>query len=357
MGGAEKISVMLAAEAAKNGYYDSVEIFVMCWNKTGTLDELNLINNIKITYANAPTIFRGVLKVYSPLVKCRYSLIFSSIVYINAFTSLLRRLRLVKVDQLIARESTEVFRRVTGLKFALAHFLYFFYGHHDLVVCQTESMLSSLEERLHKKAKKTLCKLDNPIDIKSILNKKQDDIPPEIKSIPLNRNKIIWCGKLEPIKYPSLAIDVLYHLNRNSTQEWHLIMVGDGSQREQIAQQAKDHGVQNFLSLTGYQENPICIMAKADVGLVTSIVEGFPNVILEMLASGVKKLVTTNCSGGLTNLCGIAVSEAYSPSVIAREVVNCHSLINHECVNKLIKERSPSAYFRKMLHLASAKLQ
>ena len=76
-----------------------------------------------------------------------------------------------------------------------------------------------------------------------------------------------------------------------------LILIGDGDYRDQITAKAKEIGVQDHLMLMGFRQNPFPYMKMADVFVLSSLHEGFGNVIVEAMALGVP-VVATDCPTG-----------------------------------------------------------
>jgi teichuronic acid biosynthesis glycosyltransferase TuaC len=93
----------------------------------------------------------------------------------------------------------------------------------------------------------------------------------------------VCIGNLVPEKGHSLAIEVLRHL-----KELHLVLVGDGPSRRELEALARTLGVQRRVSFLPVmpQKELRFVYSSADVMLLTSTREGWPNVVLESLACG-----------------------------------------------------------------------
>ena len=76
-----------------------------------------------------------------------------------------------------------------------------------------------------------------------------------------------------------------------------LIILGKGRQREALVQLAEELGISDDLDLAGFSPNPYAYMAQADVFVLSSICEGFGNVLVEAMAAGTP-VVSTNCPSG-----------------------------------------------------------
>ena len=81
-----------------------------------------------------------------------------------------------------------------------------------------------------------------------------------------------------------------------------LVILGDVDKREptikpQLENLITELGVQEFVALPGFVDNPYAYMAKAKVFALSSIYEGFGNVIAEAMAAGTP-VVSTNCKSG-----------------------------------------------------------
>jgi glycosyltransferase involved in cell wall biosynthesis len=90
---------------------------------------------------------------------------------------------------------------------------------------------------------------------------------------------------LEAIKIARQKIDV------------KLILLGEGDDRAMIERKAVDLGIQQFVQMPGFVENPLCYIKNSSVYVLSSGWEGLPTVVIESLACGTK-VVATDCDAG-----------------------------------------------------------
>ena len=64
----------------------------------------------------------------------------------------------------------------------------------------------------------------------------------------------------------------------------HLVLLGDGDQKTNLQQLAKNRKVADKVHFLGFQENPFKYLKNARFFVLSSLNEGLPNVILESLA-------------------------------------------------------------------------
>lgn len=76
-----------------------------------------------------------------------------------------------------------------------------------------------------------------------------------------------------------------------------LIILGEGSQRGELSRLAERLGIQEDLSMPGFEPNPFAYMVRADLFVLSSAFEGFGMVLVEALGLGVP-VVSTNCPSG-----------------------------------------------------------
>jgi glycosyltransferase involved in cell wall biosynthesis len=138
----------------------------------------------------------------------------------------------------------------------------------------------------------------NPIDLERIAKwavKEPDD--PWLR--PGQPPVLVAVGRLQPIKdYPTMLR--AFALAR-AQQPMKLVILGEGPERRRLEALVQELGVANDVRLLGFQKNPYAYMARAAVFLLSSISEGFPNVLPEALACGCS-IVSTNCPDGPAEL-------------------------------------------------------
>jgi glycosyltransferase involved in cell wall biosynthesis len=115
--------------------------------------------------------------------------------------------------------------------------------------------------------------------------------------------RLLWVGRLEQPKVPSLAIQALAKLVTQSPAiEWHLTMVGTGNLAEELRTLVSTEQLEDRVTFTGRlkPDDVMTQMAESSVLLMTSVAgyEGFPRVLVEGLASGLSAVVTHGADTG-----------------------------------------------------------
>jgi glycosyltransferase involved in cell wall biosynthesis len=339
----------MAEVAARSDQFDIVEIFVLAWNRTGTLDRLERESSVHVHYALARSTGRGILPLIRFLMSRPFDFVFSSATHLNAISSAMRWLGLLRTKRLVTRESTVIFERDMGRGDILFRWLYLLYGSQDLVICQTERMRTSLSDNTNHRFDRKIRVVPNPIDLQRIETGQKSEVPAEVLAIPAERIRIVWCGRLSSVKAPMRAVDVLRLLHERGLSSTHLVVIGDGPLKDEMWERLVATGLTNYATLVGHLPNPIAAMAGGSLGLVTSDVEGFPNVILEMLAAGIPAIVTTNCAGDLSDLPKTFVSNGTDVQSIMQTVVRALSSPDHSDVTPFLEQRSPEEMLRNMM--------
>lgn len=121
---------------------------------------------------------------------------------------------------------------------------------------------------------------------------------------------LLSVGNLVPLKGHDLCIDALAEL-RASHPQARLLIVGKGPERERLQSQARAHGLADAVTFVGPVPNEELARwySAADVLLLASSREGWPNVLLEAMAcgtpvvatrvGGIPEVVAESCAGRL----------------------------------------------------------
>ncbi|GAA4268111.1 glycosyltransferase [Hyunsoonleella aestuarii] len=130
----------------------------------------------------------------------------------------------------------------------------------------------------------------------------------EEKSIsPFNFKYIIAVGRIEPLKQFDRLIEV-YSKSCLPNNQIKLVLVGDGSQKEDCEVLANSLKISNNLVFTGSLDNPKAYIQNALFLVLSSKYEGFPMVLLEAMAcstpaisfdlfSGPNEIIKPNVNG------------------------------------------------------------
>lgn len=106
---------------------------------------------------------------------------------------------------------------------------------------------------------------------------------------------IVAAGMLEPWKGFSDLILAMKELTKSKKAK--LAILGDGSMREELQSLIDELGLQSSIKLFGNVENPFKYFCRADIFVLSSYVEGLPNVLVEAMMCGCTP-VSTDCPTG-----------------------------------------------------------
>ena len=102
-------------------------------------------------------------------------------------------------------------------------------------------------------------------------------------------------GKLIPVK----AFDRLLNVHKRLLDEGlkhHIYILGIGEAQSALEQQMKRLGIEDSVTLLGFQKNPYQYVSRCDLYVCSSHREGFSTAVTESLIVGTP-VVSTNCSG------------------------------------------------------------
>jgi glycosyltransferase involved in cell wall biosynthesis len=110
-------------------------------------------------------------------------------------------------------------------------------------------------------------------------------------------NLLISIGRLTWQKgFPDLLLAIKNLTDHNFPVQ--LVIIGEGPQRQELEYMIRDLQLTGNVSLAGKQDQPEIKnwFAKAQAFVLSSIAEGFPNVLAEAMLAGVP-VITSNCGG------------------------------------------------------------
>lgn len=96
---------------------------------------------------------------------------------------------------------------------------------------------------------------------------------------------ILWAGRIDGPKRPEIVIEAFSRLAPEMAG-WKLALIGDGPRRAELKAVVAARGLQDRILLPGFAGNLANWYERADIYVMTTSFEGFPNSMLEALAHG-----------------------------------------------------------------------
>jgi len=258
----------------------------------------------------------------------------------NAVLGFLRTIRILKTDKLICRESTTVFGRYKGLKLLKYKFAYYVgYRNIDLLITQTSLMENILIE--------SLPYLNKRIFIKTIPN--LFEFPNhEVKLLNYKFPFIISAGRLIKEKGFDILINSFFYV-KQIYPNLKLIILGEGNEKESLKSLIKKLDLNNDVILQGYVKDVYPYFKSAQLCVVSSRREGFPNVLLQMMSQN-NKIVTTLCAGDIDKIDNIIKVKPNSVEELTKGISSAFddSTINENLFSDYLKSRNVESYYKKI---------
>jgi glycosyltransferase involved in cell wall biosynthesis len=106
---------------------------------------------------------------------------------------------------------------------------------------------------------------------------------------------ILGVGRLSHQKRFDVLIQAFVRVRERC--EARLMILGEGEERGRLQSLIRELGLQEFVSLRGFVDNPFAYLARARVFVLSSDWEGLPGALIQALACGTS-VVATDCDSG-----------------------------------------------------------
>lgn len=283
-GGAERIVMTLANHLPREKF----DCKIMLLRKEGGYLKY-VKNDVEIIDLHTPRIRHSIKPILKEIKKRKPDIIFSGFGEINAYLSLF--LKFFPKTKFIARETNVVSKHVTRKEI---RFFYKFYNNYNQIICQSDDMMYDLIKNFKIKKDKII-KINNPVDFKFIDSKLREADRPN--SFDNQHQHVVAIGNLSARKGFDNLLKVFSHL-KNESLKLHIL--GDGRDKGILQTLKTELGLDKVI-FHGRQENPYQFLSHADLFVLSSRYEGFPNVLLEAGACGIFSLAN-NCPGGINEI-------------------------------------------------------
>lgn len=137
--------------------------------------------------------------------------------------------------------------------------------------------------------------INNPYELEKLTKNMVEDIPKEHEDW-FNGSTIITMGNLSFAKGHCHLIRSFANVKKQ-IPDAKLVILGEGGYRNKLENLIESLNLSNDVLLLGFQSNPHKYINKADIYVLSSYYEGFPNALAEAMACGLP-VVSTDCKSG-----------------------------------------------------------
>ena len=282
-GGAERIVTTIANHLSRDRFEPKI---LLLRKQGGYLDFLK--DDVEIIDIDTERIRHSLKPILREIYRRKPDIVFSGFGEVNAYLSLF--IKLFPKVKFIARETNVVSQHVTKKEIK---FFYNFYNNYQQIIAQSDDMKNDLVKHF-KISENKIVKINNPVDFDLINRLKEHDIDVDYNK---SYKNIVAIGNLSPRKGFDLLLNVMNHLK---DQKIKLTILGDGAFKEELIQQKENFHLDNVTFL-GKVANPFVYLKNADLFILSSRYEGFPNVLLEAGSCGTYSLAN-NAPGGINEI-------------------------------------------------------
>ena len=339
LGGAELYLKNIALHYLSERY--QVHVLFLKEKITGSWETIDS-SNLFLYYTNAisekaglfPFIYNVIKKVHNR----KFEYVYTSHVHVTGFVGILIKMKLITTNNFVARESTTIFNRFSGLKLLMFRLHYKLgYSQVDVLICQTDWMKAQLvknEPQLENKVKV----IPNPIR----LGEQQDNIDIPYKPY------LVSAGRLITEKGFDILI-ISFSLILKTIPNLNLVILGDGPDGEKLRKIALQHNISDKVKLIGFQSNVLPYFANAEACVVSSRIEGFPNVLLQMMSQN-NKVISTKCAGDVDQIKGLYISEVNNIESLKDSILAAlkDTSNNRNFFDEYLRERSVEKFISKL---------
>lgn len=164
--------------------------------------------------------------------------------------------------------------------------LYWGFRHANAYVLQTQTIKQYMTKSHWKIPEKIIHVIPNPVR----------SVPKDIICGPRSSKKIAAMGRLDKQKGFDILLEAFAKL-ATKYPDWSLSIHGTGEEYENLLLQQQQLNLNKQVEFPGLTRNSYNELSKADIFVLSSRCEGFPNVLLEAMAVG-KAVIAFDCKYG-----------------------------------------------------------
>lgn len=177
----------------------------------------------------------------------------------------------------------------------------YFFNSADLVIAVSKGVARDVGDYFS--IRKPITVISYGINLNIVKRNGKEKISESDENVFKKSNKtLISVGRLEAQKDFKTLIEAL-KLIREERKDVNLVIVGDGSQKNQLMQFAKKIGVKPYVHFLGWRSNVEKYIRRADIFVHSSLYEGFGLVLVEALGLGIP-VVSANSPHGPEEILG-----------------------------------------------------
>jgi|WetSurMetagenome_2_1015567.scaffolds.fasta_scaffold00889_11 glycosyltransferase involved in cell wall biosynthesis len=309
-GGAERVCITLCNELVCRNW--KVVLLVVNLNNSVLLDELN--KKVRIVCFNKARARHILIPLFIFLLKEKPNKIFSFEYEISIILVILRYFfkRSFKIISRHINNFTAINKENSTSIYKIFKSLItnIFYKKVDILVAQCEEMKSDILKN-YSFDENRLVVIYNPVrpEIQNSAQKKSNQTPRK-----KNRPIVLYVGRLE-IQKNILELLEIMSICKKSIPDILLLIVGNGSQLGKIRQKISELNLVENVNILNFTPVILEYYFKCDLVVLTSIYEGFPNVLVEAATLGIP-IVSYKCP--------------YGPEEIVEDGINGYLLEVHD---------------------------
>lgn len=293
-GGAERVMLTLANAIAEKNIM-AVDLVL---NRVEGVYLQELSKKVNIINLNASRVLKSLIPLSLYMKREKPDIVLSAMNYVNVITTFAKilsgshtKIILSEHDNLSAsmKNSKWVFKVV------FRSLMSWTYKKSDMVVAVSNGVADDLSKQIRLDRDKIIT-IYNPVVTSELIGKVksslsvahpwfEEDAPPVILGV----------GRLTKQKDFETLIKAFAKVR--AQKECHLVILGQGELRPNLELLINELDLQDSVQLPGFVDNPYTWMSSADLFVLSSIHEGFGNVLVEAMGCGTP-VVSTDCPSG-----------------------------------------------------------
>ncbi len=211
----------------------------------------------------------------------------------------------------------------------------------DAIVVQSDKVRQWIEKIVKKG---TTFVIPNPIsNVNEKTNPEQSDTA--FRGNTKSKQIIVAIGRLCSEKGFDLLLNAFAMITQ-SHHNWRLFIFGDGEDRDTLTQLANKLEIAKLVSLPGRIKDPMQFLRKADIFVLSSRYEGFPNALLEAMGCGLP-VISFDCPSGPREIIRDGIDGLLVPPEDVNALATAMShLITDSALRKRLAARAPEVLER-----------